>query len=259
MRCNLGNSSCQKHPNQTSSAHFSLLQRHRCWNTFIFTSNTYHTLECLSLQHTQAAFSTHDFSHCHFGTGSQANPDIQTPLLFLSNTMQLLHLLNLLYGVRHPNGKCLWSLSPEARHSLNNPTDVHATGEAKEHESWQVRMVAEKEHGAPSACCPLWHLAHSQQTHLGPTLHRSPSTGRTMSCATVPACPRGSTVGQAFQSLLYSWKGCTEAKEVDGVKSCPTNVNRNIVIVFNRARLSLHGTCQKIPIPTCIFLFQDEN
>lgn len=91
------------------------------------------------------------------------------------------------------------------------------------------------------------------------TLSCPPSTGRTMSCVTVTAWPRGSTLGWAFQSLLYSWKGYTEAKEVDGVKSCPSYVNRSIVIVFNGARLSLHGTCQKIPIPTCIFLFQDEN
>lgn len=52
MRCNLGNSSCQKHQNQRSSPHFSWWQRHRCWNTSIFTSNIYHVLECLSLQNT---------------------------------------------------------------------------------------------------------------------------------------------------------------------------------------------------------------
>lgn len=121
MRCNLGNSSCQNHQNQTSSAHFSWWQGQGCWNTFIFTSSIYHVLECLSLQNTWAAFSTHDFSHCHFCTGSQANPSVQTLFIFLSNTLQLLHLCNLLYGIPQPNGKPLWSLSPKARHSCNAP------------------------------------------------------------------------------------------------------------------------------------------
>lgn len=205
------------------------------------------------------ALSTHDFSHCHFRTGSHENPDVQTLFLFLSNTLQLLHLCHLLHGISHPDGKCLWSLS-SGKAQPQDPTDVHAMGEPKEFGNGQVRTVGDQQQGAPSLFCLLWHLEHSHQIQamLPCITHQD----KTLFCAEVQmwtTCPRGSTLGCADQFLLYSWKGCTEAREADGVKSCPNYVNRSIVIVFSGARLSLQGTCQKIPIPICIFLFQDEN
>lgn len=42
--------------------------------------------------------------------------------------------------------------------------------------NWQVRMVGEQEHGALQVFCSPWHLAHSHQSHRGPTLCHPPST-----------------------------------------------------------------------------------
>lgn len=134
-------------------------------------------------------------------------------------------------------------------------------GEPKEFGNRQVRKVRSVEHPYNSAWYDIW--SAPTKPSLG---HTTQLTEHRMRHCSTPWCERGQHAwkealwnGLISPCCIPSWKGCTETKEADGVKSCPNYVNRSIVIVFSGARLPLQGTCQKIPILICIFLFQDEN
>lgn len=59
--------------------------------------------------------------------------------------------------------------------------------------------------GSTLTFCPLWHLAHSHQSKVGPTLHRPPSTARTMSCVT--AMPKRKHCGMGWAIPAVFLKG----------------------------------------------------
>lgn len=143
LKLHLSNSTLSRYEVQPGEQQLSKTSKPNKLSPFFFTTKT-QMLKCIhiyikylshtwmpqfaayisSVQHTisltatlvLAARQTLTYKHCSFSSPT---------------TTQLLHLCNLLYGVSHPNGKCLWSLSPEARHSLNAPQTCTQRGKKR--------------------------------------------------------------------------------------------------------------------------------